>query len=355
MIRLTASSLATLRKCPRQYHLRYNMGLIRLDERKEFRFGRAFHKGMELLMLGFERNDAIADATDSIADDVERETARNLLAGHAWRYEQDRLQPLVNADDQPTVEQMFEIPLVNPETGASSRTFCLAGKIDAIVSGSDGRPAVLEYKTAGEDIGPDGRYWLKLRIDPQISLYFLAAEALGHAPQTILYDVTRKPTISPKQIPILDAAGNKVVLDKQTGERVLNKNGTPKQAVSDSETQILQTRTETAEEFGARLLNDIGERPDYYLARREVPRLQDELDEFRAELWQEGQTLLHRMNKGLWPRTGVNTRSCDYCQYADLCLQRIGVDPANPPQGYEVLADVHPELAQETTPATAQA
>jgi hypothetical protein len=40
---------------------------------------------------------------------------------------------------------------------------------------ADGRLAVLECNTAGEDVGPDSDCWLRLRYDGQISLYFLAA------------------------------------------------------------------------------------------------------------------------------------------------------------------------------------
>jgi len=42
------------------------------------------------------------------------------------------------------VEQTFRIPLVNPETGAASRTFSLGGRVDAIV----------ETEAAGELINP---------------------------------------------------------------------------------------------------------------------------------------------------------------------------------------------------------
>ena len=43
-----------------------------------------------------------------------------------------------------SVEQTFRIPLVNPETGAASRTFSLGGRVDAIV----------ETETAAQLINP---------------------------------------------------------------------------------------------------------------------------------------------------------------------------------------------------------
>jgi len=137
-----------------------------------------------------------ADATDWA---VERETLKALLSGHFWRYGQDPASPdgQRRASDLAfeAVELSFDVPLVNPVTGALSRAFTLAGKIDGIVRLADGRLAVLEYKTAGEDIAPDADYWLRLRCDGQISLYVLAARALGYDVATVLYDVTRKRTI----------------------------------------------------------------------------------------------------------------------------------------------------------------
>jgi hypothetical protein len=44
------------------------------------------------------------------------------------------------------IEQTFRIPLVNPETGAASRTFSLGGRVDAIV----------EAEAATELIKPTG-------------------------------------------------------------------------------------------------------------------------------------------------------------------------------------------------------
>lgn len=94
-------------------------------------------------------------------------------------------------------EQSYELPLLNPATGASSRTFSLAGKIDRIVRLADGRLAVQEYKTTSSDIGPEADYWKRLRIDSQISGYVMAARGLGYPVETVLYDVTRKPALRP--------------------------------------------------------------------------------------------------------------------------------------------------------------
>ena len=305
--RLTATRLATLRQCPRKHYFRFELGLSRIRTSDALRLGAAFHRGLELHNSGVEPAEAIDEATagyagvpewaDGFAWQVERETVRSLLAGYFWRYENDDIEIL-------EVERTFEVPLVNPRSGRPSRTFVVAGKIDAIVRLADGRLAVLEYKTAGEDISPESAYWLRLRCDPQISMYLLAARAIGYDAATVLYDVTRKPTIRPRSRP----------------------------------------QPETPEQFGQRLLADIGQRPDYYFQRREVPRLEDELEEFRLEVWQQAKQLLEARRHGRWFRN-VHRFTCGTCDFADLCLNGTRVAPGEAPAGYELLTDVHPELA----------
>ncbi len=344
MLRLTATSVSTLRKCPRQYQYRYEFGLSRISERGELTFGKAYHAGLAQFALGTDRDAAIDLATAGLTDPMMAATVRTLLAGYHWRYSEARLHPVA-------VEQAFEVPLINPDTGAASRTFVLAGKMDLRTPDE-----IVEYKTGGEDISDGSMYWLRLRLDPQLSLYWLAARAMGCEPRVVVYDVTRKPTISPKKLTMADSAK---FLDtaEYMGQRFdvlvsggrIEVNGVAAEVEPGVKSGTFAVR-ETIDMWAARLLQDISERPNFYYARREVPRLDDELAEFQAELWAESQTLLHRRARGLWPRTGCNTRACDYCQFADLCLQRISVDPQNPPAGYEILPDVHPELAEPPVP-----
>lgn len=307
---LTSTRLSSLRRCPRQHYLRYEVGLSKVREATPLRFGRGFHYGLELYNARISSDMAVdcvtadyrtcpnwADPTDWA---VEGETLQTLLLGHFWRYQDDDIEFVA-------AEQSFEIPLVNPRTGRTSRTFRLAGKIDGIVRLPDWRLAVLEYKTAGEDISPDSDYWLRLRCDGQISLYVMAARAMGHDVATVLYDVTRKPTIRLR-------------------------------------------KSETPEQYGERLLKDIGDRPDYYFQRREVPRLEDELAEFSAELWQQAQLIMATRRRAAsagpcaWFRN-VSKLTCGFCQFANLCLGAVRVDPDAPPVGYEILDNVHPELS----------
>lgn len=347
MERLTQTSLATYRRCPRQYLYRYELKLVRERTAQPLRFGSAFHLGLELRAKGeaeaIEAATASYDVTPGWADPfewrVERETLRALLAGYFWRYPQEQFEVI-------STEQSWEIPLRNPETKAASRTYGLAGKIDKIIRLTDGRLAVLEYKTTGEDISEDSDYWPRLRCDAQISAYVYAARTRGYDVQTVLYDVTRKPEISPKQIPVLDADGFKIILDAE-GSRVYNKNGKPRESASSADGWVLSTTRETPEEFGGRLLADIGQRPDFYFARREIPRLESDLQEFAEEVWQQGQQLHNSRRRGLWFRN-VGPMTCRHCSYKEICLQNVPVDSSRPPSGFVILSNPHPELEGAT-------
>jgi len=343
--KLTATRCSTYRRCRKQHYYRYELGLTKSLEAHYFRFGRVFHHGVELWNNGMDAQKAIQTATEvyDVCPDaielykwqIERETVANLLAGYFWQYQNDDIKYLTN-------EQAFEYPLINPETGAASRTFVLAGKMDAIAQMPDTRLALMERKTTVDDIDPNGKYWLRLRADGQISQYVLAARQLGYNVH-VIYDVARKPSIKPRAVPLLDDAGCKIVLDR-TGTRIFKKDCTPRQTASTKDGFVLQTRPETPEEYGTRLLTDIGERPDFYFQRREIPRLEDELEEFQLELWQQGKEIMESRRYGRWFRD-VGKFTCPFCEYEELCLNNITVDADRPPVGFYILDDVHPELA----------
>ena len=204
---LTHSRMASAKTCLRKHYFEYELGVRRDRSSQPLRMGAAFHVGLDALGRGDTVEESAETAIESYAvtpdwcitkeeiDDwlVEAETVRQLIHGYAWRWADDAIQCIAT-------EQCFELPLVNPETGAASRTFVLAGKIDKIIRLPDDRLAILEHKTCGKDLSPESDYWKRLRLDQQISLYMLAARELGYDVATVLYDVVRKPSISPKLV-----------------------------------------------------------------------------------------------------------------------------------------------------------
>ena len=343
--KLTYSRLSTRRMCPRKDYYQYELCIRREEVATPLRMGKAFAIGKELWRKN--HTDAVDEAcmlyddvphwADPYEWEIECETVRNLLLGYIWRYKNDDMEFIA-------VEQEFTMPLVNPATGGTSQTFVLAGKIDGIVQLPDNRVAVYEDKTTSADITDGSDYWLQRRYDGQISQYVVGARYLGHNISTVIYDVTRKPTIKPKSIPLLDVAGDKVVLDANNN-RILNANGKPRQTGSTKDGYVLQTRPETPKKWGKRLLDDITERPDWYFARHEIPRLEADLEEFQSEVWQQGKLLLESRNHGWWFRN-VSPMTCKYCEYANPCLGGVDINLEHVPSGYEIIEKVNPELSE---------
>jgi len=346
---ITYSRQDCFKTCRKRQWYAYEIGMRKVLDAKALRMGHAYHAGLEALGLTGETIRAVEavqneyqycpDQIDSNEWRMEEETLVRLLCGYIWRWQDDRLTHLAP-------EASFRIPLTNPATGAASKLFDFAGKIDGIVQMEDGRTAVLEHKLLGESLDSDSAIWKRLQFDHQLSFYILAARELGHDVSTALYDVTRKPTIKPKEIPCLDREGRRVVLDRN-GIRQFKINGTPYVTGNAEKGWVLQQAMMTVDEWGEHLNKDIAERPDYYYARVEVPRLDQELEECRAEAWDIQQTLREAQRAGRWYRT-CNRNTCPYCPYEGPCMS--GFDPrADPlPDGFEFVDNKHPELGEPT-------
>jgi hypothetical protein len=216
----------------------------------------------------------------------------------------------------------------------------------------DGRLALVEHKTTSESVEPASDYWLRLRLNQQVMQYVVAARALGWDVQLILYDVTRKPAISPMSaVPVLDENGCKVVVDA-AGARVFKKDGSPRESGDKEKGYTLQTRAETAEEYSLRLAADTQDRPDFYFARREVPVLDQDLGEFKVQRYELSKLILAlrqaerrtALREQAWPRN-VSGMGCQGCEFAGFCLQGVHVDAEHVPAGFRI-GPAHSELGE---------
>lgn len=345
---ITHSRQQSFKTCKRQHHYAYNLGIRKKDDTKALRIGKAIHAGIENLQHGLAvACDAarryyrdMPEQFDQYAWDIERETVLRLICAYEWRWRDHKIENV-------EVEFAFQLPLINPETGRPTPNFDRAGKMDGIVRLEDGRLALKETKTVSEDIGPESDYWRRLRMDLQISGYMDAARTLGYEVDTVLYDCIRKPTISATAVPLTDDDGIKVVLDRD-GQRVRNANGKTWRQTGDTEKGwVLQTRPMTVEEWGEKLSSDIASRPEYYFCRMEIPRLDQDISEFQHELWEIQQAIRDAQKSGHHYRT-VSKNSCPFCPFYDFCSTNQQIDLANPPIGFEVLRDIHPELDRGT-------
>jgi hypothetical protein len=121
---LTQSSLRTFRSCHRRYFYRYEMQVRPLKLKAEpLRQGSSVHNGIEVLAKTGDLQLAL-DALDK-EDPYANAKERAMLTGYYARW------------GSPTgviaVEKEWTMDLVNPETGANSKTFRLGGKIDRLI------------------------------------------------------------------------------------------------------------------------------------------------------------------------------------------------------------------------------
>jgi len=143
----------------------------------------------------------------------------------------------------------------------------------------------------------------------------------------VLFDVFHKPQISPKKLTQKDSKefvetgeycgqefGVGLILDNQE----LEVNGVLAEREPGKKTGTFAIR-ETPEMFGARLLQDISERPEFYFARREVARTTLDFGRFQRELLSIYQTMrLMKKNCSFYH----NDSQCEAtfrCQYMSIC------------------------------------
>lgn len=339
---LTATRMSNLLTCARRHYWRFEVGLIHETESLALRFGKSWALAMKARAQGLKFDDALAAAMPpgTQFEEIELATFSGLLAGYYVRYLMDDLFKTIYP----------EVPFSQPLE--QSRTFTVAGRIDGLCQLHDERLALKEDKTTSDSLAPDSDYWLRNRFNSQLFQYVLAAQKLGWDIEVVIYDVTRKPAIEPRQVPQLDAQGQKVVLDAE-GKRVFKKDGSPRESGDKEKGYVLQATTETPEQFSKRLYEDTQARPEFYFARREVPILEDDLDAFcHQRLALSWQILQNRQSEkrarrpeNAWPRH-VSEWTCRTCQYSSFCLQNLSVDLAHPPAGFKI-GDPNPELAPE--------
>lgn len=317
---LTSSRLKTARACQRLHRFEYVEGYRPAADAGAMRFGSLCHAGLETWLRAAdlppdERLAATLAALQGEADEFDRARAEALLTGYHFRWIDEPMRVLA-------VEAKFETDLRNPETGRPSRTWRLGGKLDGVIE-VEAEQGIMEHKITAEDMGPGTTYWSRLRLDGQVSNYFLGAEALGFAPAWCLYDVLRRPAQRPYKATPKDAIK-------------LKKDGTPYAGT--------RLADETPGEFKARVLAAIAEAPNDYYSRGRVVRLEREVVEAMTDTWQTARILHENGLRGFAPRNvDACTRFNRSCPFLPVCCGEASLDDATL---YRKVESVHPELAE---------
>lgn len=343
---LTTSRQACASRCQREHHYSYRLGYRSARDADALRFGTLIHLGLEAWWLSAkakasdeDRLRAALDAMTGEVDLFEHAKAVALVIGYDARWGDDLALYEVLA-----VEVVFETPLVNPETGAPSRTWVLGGKLDLVLRElATGRVLIVDHKTMTGDIGPGSDALKRLRIDRQISTYYAGAASLGHLAEAWVHDVLGKPQQRPSAVPVLDDDGVKIVVDAQ-GQRVRTKDGKKwRESASTADGYVLKTRPETPDEYRNRIMAAIAEDPNGYFQRPVVVRLEAELEDAAFDAWQMAKQLKEAENAGRFPRNpDACVRYGSTCPFFGVCVGEASLDD---PGLFRRIDTPNPELA----------
>ena len=303
---ITNSQMKCFRRCAREHQITYTLGIRTTQEPEALRFGSLAHVGLEAWWKGAAET-RLAAALEAMrgaaVDEYELARASVLLRGYDARWGRESFEVL-------SVEQEFRAPLVNPESGAASRTYELGGKLDVVARDlSDGRVKLIEHKTTSEDIGTGSNYWMRLTIDPQISTYFAGGKASGYAIEECIYDVLGKPGLRPTKATPMES-------------RKYTKDGKLYAAQHEHD--------ETPAEFEARLAAHVAENPDRYFQRGTVVRLEQEEADAAHDTWHTARLIREAELANRWPRNpDACVRYGRTCHLFGVCTGSASLDDAS--------------------------
>lgn len=328
---VTVSQMKCYRHCPRLCRYTYHDLCRPISRGESLDFGTTQHSGLEAWWLAARAiptepcqwlSSAISCIHVMEKDLFKRARAQALMTAyhHRWaamEWDGESMEVLA-------VEVEYTAPLINPATGEKSRTWKRGGKIDAIVRGrSFGRIWVVEHKTSKEDFGPGSDYRQRLLLDPQISHYHVGARALGYDVDGCIYDVMRRPA----QVPLRATPVEQRKYRQKDGALYAGQ----------------RTEDERPEEYHDRILMDIAENPDRYLARMEVVRLQEDERRSAENDWQTALLMRESERRGLWP---MNPGACvSYgrsCAFLPVCTGQASLNDGT---RYRKAETAHEELS----------
>lgn len=323
---LSNSAIACYRRCAREFKFRYVMLRRPCRAAEALRFGSFFHVGLNAwwqpatdpvvrLNRAVEAMRVRAESRPEDADPFELVKAEELMLGYTARWGDVALETI-------EVEKQFSVPLVNPASGAASRTYRIEGAIDVLAR--DGAKNIqIEHKTTSDDISWGTDYWRFVSaVDPQISTYQAALKELG-LEATTLYDVVRKVALRPKQATPVESRRytKKGFLDARQRET-----------------------DETPDEFRERVRADIAEAPEKYFTRGPIVRLENDEREHAGDVWQTAAMIRMSENSGSFPRNpGSCRRFHRLCEYFEVCSGNASIDDDS---RFRAAARAHEELKE---------
>ena len=327
----TYSMWSLFRNCRRACFWRYVEQLVPV-QRKEaaLYFGSLIHDCLEIwhgsgsLDAVFDHIDKSCIAHDSDPD-VKRDwhNARAVMTAYVLEYP---FEVFTVVD----LEKEFTGEIINPATGAKSKSFVLSGKVDGIVQKEDGSYWLLEHKTASS---VDGDYVSRLWTDFQVILYsYYVREALGIPVSGVIYNVLQKPKL-------VQSVG-------ETEEEFTERHAALAAKNKSGKSSAKQKLPESDDDFQSRLATWFAEK-DAFL-RVELLFDVDDYEVLQSELWELTQQYLDARRRDAWyQNTGFCFNYHRPCSYYAICSGKN--NPLVIENEYEHRAP-HQELSESDKP-----
>lgn len=206
---LTQSRLKLFALCEKKHWFRFHE-LLDVEQRSlPLVFGSVIHKGLEVFWQ--HKGQVSASETAQAAMTALRKEIKDLgLVELYGGYEAALAEATLDAymyqwgDDRyvaVAVEEKFLLPMPDAVFGGQYRDWQISGKLDVLVLDTETNDLYLmDHKTASPktDLRSDSLYWLKLKTDWQITMYWMACNMLGYNIKGFIYDVLKRPFCKPE-------------------------------------------------------------------------------------------------------------------------------------------------------------
>lgn len=306
----STSELSTWLACQVRHLYSYGLRRKPLHESEALSFGTLWHLGMAAWWKpGQDPSERLTVAVEAMSGGSVNPfmiaTLTQLMIGYTARWADAEYRAVA-------IEVEYAMPLVDPDTGETHPTIGLMGIIDKVVLDAADKPHVMEHKSTASDIDSGASYWDSVRtLDAQVSGYLDGARSLGYAVDDVIWDVVRKPTLKPY---------------KATPEE---ERKYTKPTKKDPESRLYASQREhdeTPEEYGLRILADIGANPAKYFARGPIVRLEADELRHRRDTWHSIRQMADVTEHGWRVHNRFACRDFGSCDFRAVCEGRASID-----------------------------
>lgn len=280
---LSHTQVGTFLACQQKYAYHYERNLRPAVTKKSLQLGRAFAHALEHgdpdAGSNLLRADAATEAEAAAGNPwIVLPTTQDLQVSETIVREAARCYLQRYGTHNSTREVELRARIRNPQAGGRySHTHDLLARIDAV---TEDWLDLYEDKLVGQI--PRASFRQKVRLDRQVSIgTYLIWRTTGVLVERIHYRMTLKPAIR-------------------------------------------QRKSETHDEFLARIAVEYAERPDHYLAEEIAVRDHDDFLRLERELWRWAEQIRESRRDGTWPRNVGSCSEYGGCQFLALCSGEPG-------------------------------